>query len=58
MNGGRLKKIFISHSSKNKAFIKKLKKQFPDRDYLVWISFEDIQPGKDSGEKIKKNLLA
>jgi hypothetical protein len=51
-----LKKIFISHSSKNKAFIKKLKKHFPKSDYLVWISYEDIQPGKDSGEKIKEKL--
>jgi hypothetical protein len=51
-----LRKIFISHSSKNEAFIKKLKKQFPKRDYLVWASFEDIRPGRDFGEKIKKKL--
>lgn len=49
-------KIFISHSSKNKKFIRNLKKHFPDKDYPVWLSFEDIKPGKDTGDKIKKKL--
>jgi len=51
-----MKKIFISHSSKNETFIKKLKQYFPKVDYVTWVSFENIKPGADFDETILQNL--
>lgn len=51
-----MNKIFVSHSSKNESFIKKLKDYFPERDYLIWVSFDNIRPGENFDDAIIKNL--
>lgn len=49
-------KIFISHSSTDKPFVRKLISTLSDNDMNFWIDEKEIQAGDDIQKSISKNL--
>lgn len=50
------RKVFISHSSANKAFVNKLKKDLNENGIETWLDADEMTPGDDLMEKLQNGL--
>jgi len=48
--------LFISHSSADNEFVKKLSADLKERDISIWLDLLDIEPGSDWNESIQTAL--
>ena len=56
MGHNKIKKVFISHSSVDKYFVRKLKRDLNLNDIQTWLDEDEMFPGDSLTEKLDKGL--
>src|SRR5262245_5854907 len=56
INQGTLGKVFISHSSADKPFVRRLVKRLERESFSVWLDEKELKPGDALSDEIAKAL--